>query len=274
MAMKILALVPEAVTARRCLETAYSAAEIANADVEVFHVKVDPEHLRTGDDEVALQHLRIRREGTAAARAAAVRTVYDVWRAHLPEHVADRVTWREAVGAEEAAVAAEAKGFDLLVLPRPHNLDGGDANHAAFRRSHRPLLVAPDRGAGEAGGFGRHIAIAWKPGAHTQRAVEGAAVWLRAAQQVSALMIAPDADRGGWAEFERLARQLGVTAKAVLIAPDRRRAAEVLVSAIHHLGADCAVVGAYRYADVVEWILPSTTRFVLDHARIPLFMAH
>lgn len=274
MAMKILALVPEAVTAHRCLETALSAAEIASAEIEVFHVMVDPDHLRTGDDEVALQHLRIHREGTARARAEAVRTVYEVWRNHLPAGAAERVSWREVVGAEEAAVAAEAHGFDLLVLPRPHNLDGGDAHHAAFRKAHRPLLVAPDRGSAAPGGLGRHIAVAWKPGAHTQRAVEGAAVWLRAAARVSAVMVAPDADRGGWAEFDRLARQLGVTAQPVLIPPDRRREAEVLVSAIHQLQADCAVVGAYRHSDVVEWILPSTTRYVLDHARMPLFMAH
>lgn len=271
--MRIVALAPEALTARRCMETAWAAANPVGAQLEVFHVNVDPAKLRNGDEEVALQRLRVRQEGTAEARAAAVRAIYATWRAELSDEAAARVSWREAVGPEEASVVEETRHFDLVVLPRPHNLDSADAQHAAFRMSHRPLLFVPDRIEPHAG-FAATMVIGWKPTAQAHRAVEGAAVWLRRAQRVSAVMVAPDPERGGSEAIERLARQLGVEIALELIEPNEHGINEQLLDAIHKRGADAAVLGAYQHVDVVEWVVPSTTRFMLAHADLPLFMAH
>ena len=274
MPMTILTLLPEAVTARRCLDVAWAAASAAGAAIEAFHVKVDPAKLVTADEEVALQRMRARREGTAEARAEAVRTIYAAWLASLPPASADQVSWREVVGAEEASVAKEARHVDLVVLPRPHNLDGGDAHHAAFRLSHRPLLFVPDHTPAPGAGFAQHVLIAWKSTAQAQRAVEGAAIWLRRAERVSAVMVAPDLDHAGWEDLDRLARQLGFTPEPILVEPKAAEVGEQLLDSIHGLRADAAVLGAYRYMDVVEWVLPSTTRYMLAHADLPLFMAH
>jgi nucleotide-binding universal stress UspA family protein len=274
MPMTILALLPEAVTARRCLDIAWAAASAVNAAMEAFHVKVDPAKVWTSDEERALQGLRAHREGTAEARAAAVRSIYAAWREQLRPDAAERVTWREVVGAEEASVAKETRHADLVVLPRPHNLDGGDANHAAFRMSHRPLLFVPDSTCPPGAGFARHILIAWKPTPQAQRAVEGAAVWLRQAERVSAVMVAPDLEHAGWEDLERLMRQLGFAAEPILVAPTAGEVGAQILESVHGLRADAVVLGAYRHVDVVEWVLPSTTRYMLAHADLPLFMAH
>lgn len=271
--MRIVALAPEALTARRCMESAWAATDPVGAQLEVFHVKVDPDKLRNGDEEVALQRMRVRKEGTAEARAQAVRAIYAAWRAELSAEAAARVSWREAVGPEETSVVEETRHFDLVVLPRPHNLDSGDAQHAAFRMSHRPLLFVPDRVEPHAA-FAAHMVIGWKPTAQAHRAVEGAAVWLRRAQRVSTVMVAQDLDRGGSEAFERLARQLGVEADLVRIEPNDEGVDVQLLAAIHSLQADAAVLGAYQHTDIVEWVVPSTTRFMLAHADLPLFMAH
>jgi len=273
--IRILTLVPEAVSARGCLDVALAAALVVDADIEVFHVKVDPDKLRNGDEEAAIQHMRASREGTAEERAQAVRAIFEGWRTALSPQLVERVTWREAVGSEERNVAEETRHFDLIVLPRAHNLDGGDAHHAAFRRSHRPLLYVPDRaGPIGPGAFGRHMAIAWKPTSQAQRAVEGAAAWLRHAEQVTAIMVAADLQHAGWEELERLAHQLGIDVSPSLIRPSDRPLNEQLLTAIHELAADAAVLGAYQHADLIEWVLPSTTRFILAHADLPLFLAH
>jgi nucleotide-binding universal stress UspA family protein len=275
MPIRILALVPEAVSARGCLDVASAAALAVDADIEVFHVKVDPDKLRNGDEEAAIQHMRASREGTAEERAEAVRATFELWRAGLSPQIADRTTWREAVGAEERNVAEETRHFDLIVLPRAHNLDGGDAHHAAFRRSHRPLLYVPDSaGPIDPQTFARHMAIAWKPTSQARRAVEGAAAWLRQADQVTAIMVAADLQQGGWEELERLSHQLGVDVSPLLITPNDRPLNEQLLTAIHEVAADTAVLGAYQHTDVIEWVLPSTTRFILAHAELPLFLAH
>lgn len=168
----------------------------------------------------------------------------------------------------------EAHYADLVVLPRPHNLDGGDANHAAFRLSHRPLLFVPDRAPTSGAAFARHMLIAWKPTAQAQRAVEGAAVWLRQADRVSAVMVASDYVHAGWGDLERLMRQLGFSAGPALVQPSGSEVGAQILDSMHRLGADAAVLGAYRHVDVVEWVLPSTTRHMLAHADLPLFMAH
>lgn len=270
--MRILALIPEPTTARRCLEFAWLLASIVAADVEAFHVKVDPDRLGAPDEEVAIQRLRSRREGTAEARAQAVRTIFASWRDTLASDQLHRVTWREVVGIEENLVTRESVPADLIVLPAPHNLDGGDAEHAAFRKSHRPMLFVPD--AATAKPFGQHIAIGWKPTPQAGRAVEGAAVWLRFARRVTAIMVAKDLEHAGWAQAERLLLQLGVTADPLLVAPSTSEVGVDLLRTAHELDADSLVLGAFRHVDVVEWVLPSTTRHLLHHADIPLFLAH
>lgn len=270
--MRILALIPEATTARRCLEFAWLAASIAGAEVEAFHVTVDPDKLVTDGDEVALQRLRQRQEGTAHARAEAIRTIFTAWRDTLPRDQLGRVTWREVVGMEEVLVAHESGPADLIVLPAPHNLDGGDAEHAALRKSHRPVIFVPD--AATAQHFGEHMAIAWKSTPQAHRAVEGAAVWLRAARRVTAIMVARDLEHSGWSEAERLFLQLGVSADPLLVSLNASKVGAELLHAANALHADSLVLGAYRHADVIEWVLPSTTRYVLHHTEIPLFLAH
>ena len=115
------------------------------------------------------------------------------------------------------------------------------------------------------------MVIGWKPAAQAHLAVEGAAVWLRRAKRVSAVMVAQDPERG-WSEaIERLARQLGVDLTLVLIEPNDDGVDVQLLQATHKQGANAAVLGAYQHTEVVEWVVPSTTRFMLAHADLPLF---
>jgi nucleotide-binding universal stress UspA family protein len=275
MPMKVLAVVAEASTARSCLDAALAVASAdPTAEIEAFHVKVDPAHLFNGDEEIALQKMRIKTEGTAEARAAAVRGIYQAWRQRLSLEVSARVTWREVVGAEEASVAREAKGADFLVVGRPHNLDGGGALLAAAFESHRPLLVPPEWMPARVDGFARHMAIAWKPTPQAHRAVEGAGPWLRRAEQVSVVMVAKDLDHAGWPEAERLSRTTGFTATPTLITPGHDKIGDQLVAAATRLHADAMVLGAFRHNAMVEWLLPSTTWQVVRHTRIPIFLAH
>lgn len=274
MPIKILALVPEAISARGCLDVAWAAALAVGADVEAFHVRVDPKKLVTADEERSVQWLRVRNEGTAEQRAQAVRAIYAAWREDHHLAPIDRVTWTEVVAAEEAAAVQESRHVDLVVVPRAHNLDGGDAHHAAFRLSHRPLLFVPDHVADAATRFAKNVAIAWKSTPQAHRAVEGAAAWLRLADRVNVVMAATTPEQGGWEELERLARQLGFSPHPVLVNAGGSTVGEAILNAVQNLQADVGVMGAYRHNDLVEWALPSTTRFVLGHADVPLFMAH
>lgn len=275
MPIRILAVLTETQTARACLEGALAAAAVeADVQIEALHVRVDPDKLLRASEELAFQRFRERYEGTAQDRANSIRGVFEAWVAGLPVSMAARVRWREDVGAEQDKVIEEACKADLLVLARPHNMDGGDAMHAAVFEVHRPLMVPPDWAIGPDHGFDGHLVIAWNGTRQAKDAVEGAAPWLRRAARVTLVMIANDERAGGRDDAEHLLHEIGVTAEILLVAPVGREPAEQILRIAHDQKADALVMGAYRHHDMIEWALGGTTRQVLARAQIPLFLAH
>ena len=277
MTMRILALLPEAHGARACLEAALAAASVEDdAVVEAFHVRVDPSKLLRAPEEIAIQQLRAADEGTAAERERAVRRVFDDWCAGLNERDEARVRWRETVGAEDEQVAREARDATLIVLARPHDMDAGDAWHAALFESHRPLLVPPDwsRPAGRRA-LADRIAVAWRPTDQARRAVRQAAPWLAQASSIVVLLVAEhDGDVVDTSEIDALMAELGLDYDTSVRAADHRDPGEALLLMVEELGAEALVMGAYRHNEWLEWALGGTTRQVLARARIPLLMAH
>jgi len=49
---------------------------------------------------------------------------------------------------------------------------------------------------------------------------------------------------------------------------------ETLLQAAHRLGADLLVMGAYAHSPLRELILGGVTRYMLEHADLPVFMRH
>ena len=269
-----LAVVAEPATALNCLAGAVAAAAVdAAAEIEVMHVRVDPDAIVSSTEEVAFQRIAEHYNGTAEARAAETRAVYDAWLPTLPEPLRPRVRWQERVGAEASNLVDEAKSADLLVLSRPRQLDGSDATHAALFKSGRPLLVVPDDW-DAAAGLTRRIAIAWQPADHCRRAVDGALPWLRHADAVSVIIIAERGEDTAAGEIEHLLDHAGVeNVDTIGVDASGNAGAQLLVVA-GDLGAAALVMGAYRHGEMVEWMLGNTTRHVLASAHIPLFLAH
>lgn len=275
MPIRVLAVLTDARTAQACLQGAVAAAAIAaDARIEALHVKVDPDKLVRSSEEIDFQRVRERFEGSAEDRARAVRGAFDHWIASLPASSASRIQWREDVGAEQDKVIEEARDADLLVMARPHNMDGGDAMHAALFEVRRPLLVPSDWSAKSAQGLDRHMLIAWKASPQAKDAVEGAAPWLRHAAKVTLVMIAEDDKSGGRDEAEHLLRDVGAEAEIVRLAPAGHEPAEQILGIVHELKASALVMGAYRHNDAIEWALGGTTRHVLAKVDVPLFLAH
>lgn len=271
--MRLLAVVAEAATAPACRNAAVAAASrIGNhVSIEVLHVVVDPAKLITASEEVAFQQLRERTEGTARERADATRAAFVAWSADAPD-AAPRIGWKELIGAEEANVAREAAQFDLLVIARPHNMDGRDALHAAFFAAGRPLLLVPSYWKSPAEGFAARIAIAWNDTAPACHAVDGAMPWIRAAEKDTIILIEEPEEMAA-ALIERL-RDEGVTAEVRMVKRGLRSLGDQIVDEAHVAGADLLVMGAYRHNPFVEWLIGGTTRHALRHADLPLLLAH
>lgn len=274
MTTKLLAVIAEAATTPACLDAAEAAARvIKDATIEALHVVVDPEHIISASEELAFQQLRVRYEGTAQEREAATHAAYEAWIADHPDAEIP-LRWNERIGAEEENVEREARIFDVLVLARPTNMDGGDALHAAFNRVSHPLFLVPSKWRLRPGDtFAEHIVVAWNDTPACLRSLEGALPWLRAAKQVTTLLLV-DESREIAQTAEELLGLEGIAFDVRQVPRGNETLGDQLVSEAHKLGADLLVMGAYRHNEFLEWLLGGTTRHVLAHFDLPLFLAH
>lgn len=272
--MRLLAILTGAASAPACLDAAVVAARsLDGASIEALHVVVDPEHLVVAPEEIDIQLLRERWEGTAHERAEAVRAAFLAWNAGVAEGTPP-VRWKTLVGAEAALVCEEAKAADviILVLVREPNLDSADAFHAAIFRSGKPVLIVPPgwRG-GERAAFA-HIAVGLSDSEAARHAIEGAGPWLWRADRVTGIRIGEQGDAAHG--LTRLLAEAGADATLHVVAPDHANLGAQLVREAHAVGADLLVAGAYRYPAVVEWLLGGTTRHLLAAADMPVMLAH
>ena len=276
--MRLLALIPEASGTRACLEAAAAAAGIdPEAWIEALHVKVDPLLTSRIDEEAAFQRLRehFAGEGSADERARATWAEFEAWRAAAPTETARRVLAHEIIGREEETVIHESCGADLLVMARPHNLDGHEALYAALFRSGKPLLlVAPHWKPDADARIERHMLIAWTPTEQARRAVAGALPWLRRADRVTVLTVEKHDQRPDPAELLDLLNREAIAAEPMTADRIEGRTSARLLAAAAELDASCLVMGAYRHNPIIDWVFGATTRRVIANATIPLLLAH
>lgn len=273
MTVKLLAVIAESATAPACLDAAEAAGHaVHDASIEALHVVVDPEYLVVAPEEVAMQQLRERWEGTAKEREAATHAAYEAWiEAHPQADIPLR--WKERFGAEEENVEREARIFDVLVLARPTNMDGGDALHSAIHRVRHPFFLVPAKWQLKPGqSFAEHIVVAWNDTEPCRKALLGALPWLHVAREVTLLLISESRDLA--ASAEELLDLEHITYRVQLAARDGESLGDQIVTEAHKLGADLLVMGAYRHNEFIEWLLGGTTRHALAHCDLPLLLAH
>ena len=266
----ILAVLEEARTARQCLTLAADAASVRpGVTLTALHVEADPSHIFTSPEEVSLQRLRVTEEGTSRDRATRVRLAFDQWVAFSGSKT---VGFLHRVGPVEVTLDREAQAADLIVVARPHNLDSGDALHAALFDTHKPVLFVPD-GAVRRGSFMEHLAVVWRADMPTRRAIQHAAPWLRFAKRVSVIRVdeACPVD-----EALQMLQDEGVSAELCgrNDGPQGEHAGARVLRQAGEIGAGGLVMGAYRFGMMLEWLFDSTTNQIFTATELPLLVMH
>jgi nucleotide-binding universal stress UspA family protein len=217
-----------------------------------------------------------RREMASQARRrfeAAMR-VHDV-----PERFGEPVSlsygWRTDDLQGDRSIGDYGRAFDIIVVGRPV---GGQAApristlEEALFNSGRPVLVAPPA-APKA--FGSNVVIAWNGSTETARAVSFAMPLLVQADKVTVLTVAGGTVPGP--SGEQIARTLrinGVPAQALDAEHEGRSVGETILKLTMSLGGDLLVKGAYTQSRLRQMIFGGPTRHLLDHATLPMIMAH
>lgn len=268
--IRVVALLPEPETVASCLDCALAATRGFAPTVTAVHVGFDAGSARVSAEELAIQQLRERSEGTAAQRRARIRAAFDDWASRAADRVA--VAWHDGAGDVGARVVDEAGRADLVVIGRPIHLDARDALHSALFRVHRLVLIAP-RAMPEGGrAIGHHVVVGWKPGEPARHAVSAARPWLARADRVTVLCVAKPGAEPYEPSALALFGDLGVAAEIVTLGRDSRSVGDQLLGEARRLGGDCLVIGAYKHGALWETLLGGVTRDVLAHAEIPVLM--
>jgi nucleotide-binding universal stress UspA family protein len=257
---ELVAVLTHADTADAVLAAAaLAAARLPGAAIAVLHPRraADPSFLPT--EEVMTPARQAHFAAGEATRSAAVRAAFDAWPG------AAAATWREVAG-DPAAIVAEAAGrADLLLIGRSAD---AAAIEAALFAAGAPLLLVP---AAAVATLGRHIAVAWKPGATAERAVVAATPLLRAAEDVTVL-IGGDAPADGPPDM--LVQALGRAPRTIRFARATETIGAALLREAQSAGCDLLVMGAYAHRRATEALLGGATRDIIATGAMPVLLHH
>ncbi|MGB0682446.1 MAG: universal stress protein [Magnetovibrionaceae bacterium] len=183
--------------------------------------------------------------------------------------------WRVLSGREDEEVALRGRLADLTVLSRPGGAQETSANltlHAALFETGRPVLVVPETPMAT---LPKRIAISWNGSAQASRALAAALPFLIVAEKV--VVLNAKADVAEPVCCEALAGYLaahGIKADVDSFQPSGVAVGADILSHAAHQQADMLVMGAYTHSRMRQLILGGVTSHVLEHAELPVLMAH
>jgi nucleotide-binding universal stress UspA family protein len=198
---------------------------------------------------------------------AALRTTFESW-AH---DTAAGARWSETEGSAPSIIGERGSRADVIVAGQPLEDDrlARQVFSAALFGTDRPVLLIPP---GSNAAFGRRVAIAWRDEKCAVKAVIPALRCLAEAEQVHVLMGVRDGtlDPG----MPRILLEHAISAELHTLPIGSEPFGQTLLDAVHRLSADLLVMGAYAHSPLRELILGGVTRYMLDHADLPVLMRH
>lgn len=178
-------------------------------------------------------------------------------------------------------INAHAASADLVISSQTA-ADGdwesrSDLPTRVITESGRPVLVVPRDGA--PGKIGKFVTVAWDGGRESARATFDALPILEKAEQVMVLSLDQEDLRGRTAFTPSDAITLslvrhGIKAEAAHYPSAGAGVGDALLSYAAEAGSDLLVMGCYGHARFREFVFGGATRHVLQHAAIPVLMAH
>ena len=200
-------------------------------------------------------------------RMSVLRSTFDTWN----EGSGAEARWTEAEGSAAGIIGERGSRADLMVVGQPAEDDrlARQAFSAALFGTDRPVLLVPP---GSTAAFGSRVAIAWRDEKRAVKAVIPALRYLAGAEQVHVLMGVRD--RGPEPAMPPILREHGIAAQLHVLPIGSEPFGRTLLTTAHQLGVDTLVMGAYAHSPLRELILGGVTRYMLEHADLPVLMRH
>lgn len=182
---------------------------------------------------------------------------------------------RQMMGEAADAAAAEARYFDLAVLPwSADSMATRDLAQAMVFGSGRPAVLVPPKAAA---GPVSHLAVAWDESRVAARALGDALPLLAPGGRVTVVTVGGEKALPGEGLAQTLVAALelrGVQAQAAEVALSGRTVAAALQDAAVDAGAQMLAMGGFGHSRLRDFVLGSATRGVLADLRLPVLLAH
>lgn len=284
---KLLVSLNGGATDEPTLATAFALAKRYAAHVEVLFAHSEPIEtvpmMGEGMSGAVVQQLIDNAEGEIAQRQQTAHATFErmVQQAGLalattpPASGGATATWKVERGREDVLMGRGGHLADLTVMARPgadkDDVQGVLTFEAALFDGSRPLVLAPPVTPSSVGGT---VAIAWNGSVEAARALAAAMTVVRGADRV-VVLTAPAEDNapGALGDLKGFLGWHGVNPTLVTVEPKNRPIGAALVAAAVEHQADIMVMGGYGHSRMREMIFGGVTRYVLNHAGLPILMA-
>jgi nucleotide-binding universal stress UspA family protein len=198
-------------------------------------------------------------------------TMVDVGEPHPKNKMS--ATWRIERGKQANIVSARGRLADVVAVAKPDRdrAVGRNTLEAALVNTGSLVMMCPPSAPSKK--IGNHVAIAWNGSREAARAVSLALPILSGAKTVSVMTI-DDANLeltgahllSFLADHDIKASHSDTSAGG--------NAGKVLLELAGKLGADCLLMGAYGSSRGRELVFGGATQHIVDHANLPVLMAH
>jgi len=187
-------------------------------------------------------------------------------------------SWIEAKGSEDVTVADFGKLADLIVVSRPmenEEISSSSMVNAVLFETGRPVYVVPPlSSSSNVNAVPAHVAIFWNASSQSAHAVGAAMPFLEKAKRVTVFTSNNDASLSPAQDIEAYLKCHGILSNRLFLDDGISTDAETMLNNAMDCGADLLVMGAFTHSRMRRFILGGMTKYVLENAKIPLFMVH
>lgn len=260
------------------LTEAEALATRAEGHLDVLCIGVD--HVRTAYYDATASAITVQASMEQAQETAQIlrrETEAHLKGSTVPNAVEAVIARREEIGR---ITAHHARYCDLMVSELPY-VEGAapeiePAIEAALFDARVPVVLLPK--GSRLLDTPRQIVLAWDESLEALTTAQRALPLLKQAGLVRIVVVDPPrhgperSDPGG--RLCQLLSRHGVTCEIEILSRTLPRVSDVLLRHAQDRNADLLVMGAYGHSRFREAILGGTTRHMLEHATLPVFLAH
>lgn len=243
---------------------------LGGARIEALVMRVPPLSTILPTEEVLTREQEQHIRQHEAERADATRHVFEQWKER--HGGAGEPRWIDEEGPIETLVRKWGERADYIAVGQPaaHGRRAEhEAVHAALFASERPVLMMPAQASTD---FGSVVALAWRDDKFTLHAVMDALHCIQKSASVHVLM--GYREGAGLPAIPDVLAEHGVPVRehGLLIGKDPFGAQ--LLATAHEVKADLLVMGAFVHSAWRNMLFGGVTKYILDHADLPVLLRH